>query len=87
VTNAYGFEIDLSKTTKDFGRALDGRVRLPCPEDPLMLKSAPLGMYHCPVCGEMQVAGLPHGVPDEDYEGMTGMEWPAGYVGPAAEEA
>lgn len=31
-----------------------------CPEDPVALKGAPLGMYHCPVCGCMQVAGLSH---------------------------
>ena len=27
-------------------------------------KDAPIGMFHCPECGEMVVAGLPH--PDWD---------------------
>lgn len=31
-----------------------------CSEHPEMLKGAPLGMYHCPVCMEMMVAGLRH---------------------------
>ena len=32
-----------------------------CPEDPRKLSGAPLGMYHCPDCLCMVVAGLPHG--------------------------
>lgn len=31
-----------------------------CEEHPEMLLGAPMGMYHCPVCGEMQLAGMPH---------------------------
>jgi hypothetical protein len=31
-----------------------------CPEDPVALLGRPLGQYHCPVCGCMQVAGIPH---------------------------
>lgn len=31
-----------------------------CPEDPERLKGIPIGMYHCPWCGCMQIAGLPH---------------------------
>lgn len=31
-----------------------------CPEDPRVLLGLPLGMYHCPDCGCMQVAGTPH---------------------------
>lgn len=31
-----------------------------CPEDPARLLGQPLGMYHCPYCGCMQVAGTPH---------------------------
>lgn len=27
---------------------------------------SPIGMFHCPECGEMQLAGLPHLLP-EDY--------------------
>ncbi len=32
----------------------------PCTEDPLAADSAMLGQYHCPDCGAMLVAGLPH---------------------------
>lgn len=31
-----------------------------CPEKPELLAGAPLGMYHCPECGCMVLAGLPH---------------------------
>jgi len=30
------------------------------PLDPLLRAGAPLGQYHCPYCGGMQVAGVPH---------------------------
>ena len=32
----------------------------PCPGKPEDLKGAPIGMYHCEFCGEMQLAGIPH---------------------------
>lgn len=35
-----------------------------CPHDPLSLLGKPIGMYHCPECGEMVVAGEEH----PDYE-------------------
>lgn len=31
-----------------------------CPEDPVALLGQPIGMYHCPYCGCMQVAGVEH---------------------------
>lgn len=31
-----------------------------CTEHPEMFLGAPLGMYHCKVCGDMQMAGMPH---------------------------
>ena len=34
--------------------------RMKCPEDPLALTGMPIGMYHCPYCGCMQVAATPH---------------------------
>lgn len=37
-----------------------------CPFDPMTLKGEPLGMLHCPECGEMILAGVPH----PDYEGF-----------------
>jgi len=37
-----------------------------CPEDPVALCGKPIGMYHCPYCGCMQVACVPHQCdPDE----------------------
>lgn len=31
-----------------------------CEEKPELLINTPLGMYHCPDCGAMIVAGMPH---------------------------
>lgn len=31
-----------------------------CPFDPSIYVNVPLGMFHCPLCGDMIVAGLPH---------------------------
>lgn len=31
-----------------------------CMEKPELLAGAPLGMYHCPDCGAMVLAGIPH---------------------------
>ncbi|MNQ59435.1 hypothetical protein D3C85_736810 [compost metagenome] len=31
-----------------------------CIEHPEMLVGKPIGMYHCPECGAMQVGGMPH---------------------------
>lgn len=44
----------------------------PWPWDPQQLVGAPLGMYHCPYCGAMVVAGLPH----PDYAELASGEWP-----------
>lgn len=62
-----------------WGRGPDDRRRKPCPENPLLLAGAAVGMYHCPSCGDMQVGGLPHLQPEEHYEKMFGMDWPPGY--------
>lgn len=32
----------------------------PIPIDPLFLIGAPIGQYHCPYCGSMILAGMPH---------------------------
>ncbi len=37
-----------------------------CEFDPTKFKNMPLGMFHCPECGEMVLAGLPH--PDYQEE-------------------
>lgn len=38
----------------------------PFPYDPEQLIGQPLGQYHCPYCGDMVVAGVPH----VDYRGQ-----------------
>jgi hypothetical protein len=42
-------------------------------DDPRELLGAPIGMYHCPGCGTMQVAGLPH-IACEVCEGIGEIE-------------
>ena len=34
--------------------------RCPWPWEPMRLSGAPLGQFHCPHCGAMCVAGVPH---------------------------
>jgi hypothetical protein len=34
--------------------------RCPWPWDPQQLVGVPMGQYHCPYCGGMNVAGIPH---------------------------
>ena len=36
-----------------------------CSYDPRELAGKPIGMFHCPDCGEMQLAGYPHLPPDD----------------------
>lgn len=38
-----------------------------CKFDPSLYKNKPIGMFHCPECGEMVIAGLPH----LDYNNIT----------------
>lgn len=73
----------------DWG-SYDGRKRKPCPEQPLLLTGMPIGQYHCPVCGIMLLAAMPHlspnapenappEYPDGHYEDEYGRPWPPGY--------
>lgn len=39
-----------------------------CPEKPELLTGQPIGQYHCPSCGEMLIAGLPHPEYDADTD-------------------
>lgn len=68
----------------------EGKKRKPCPEQTMLLAGAPIGQYHCPVCGMMVMAGVPHLSPsapeDQDlrypldhYEVDYGQPWPPGY--------
>lgn len=39
---------------------MTGRVEVECSHDPRSRRGLPIGMYHCPECGCMVIAGLPH---------------------------
>ena len=49
-----------------------------CPYEPEHLIGVPLGMFHCPLCGEMVVAGIDHprerALTEEDWKVISG-EW------------
>lgn len=45
---------DLKLPVNEFGE------RCPWPWEPQQLVGAPMGQYHCPYCGAMCVAGIPH---------------------------
>lgn len=64
-----------------------GRRRKPCHEQPILLTGMPIGQYHCPGCGDMQLASIPHLDPDPDYELVMGREWPWGYEDPGDGES
>ena len=58
-TAAFNAMIDrINKMPKE---ELDALVKADkCPYEPEHLKGVPMGMFHCDVCGEMVVAGMPH---------------------------
>lgn len=83
--------LEMANSRIDWGE-WEGKKRKPCPEQPLLLVGMPIGQYHCPVCGEMQIAGTLHLSPAappkeeqdplyplEDYEVEYGRPWPPGY--------
>lgn len=43
-----------------------------CPHDPKQYLGAPIGMYHCPECGTMVIAGLEH--PSDEAVSDQGLE-------------
>jgi hypothetical protein len=48
--------------------------RCPWPWDPQQLVGAPMGQYHCPYCGAMCVAGVPHPDYRETGQATAGTE-------------
>ena len=49
----------------------------PCSYDPRSVPaSAPIGMFHCPECGDMVIAGLPHPPPLDDLDARFILEEP-----------
>jgi hypothetical protein len=56
----------------------------PCPwpmETLLWAPDAPIGMYHCTHCGDMVLAGVPHG----DWRDVDDSEMPPPLPGPVDE--
>ena len=43
-----------------------------CLHDPMEMCGKPIGMYHCPLCGEMVIACSPH--PDYSPEGQAATD-------------
>jgi hypothetical protein len=57
---------DLDPPLTEFGEVC------PWPWDSQQLAGQPIGMYHCPYCGDMQVAGVRHlDARDIDYTEVT----------------
>lgn len=50
---------------RDFCSGIDHHGLEPCPERPEALRGAPIGQYHCPHCGCMVIAGMPHAPHDD----------------------
>jgi hypothetical protein len=53
-------EIDLSKRLDIEAPHNEMGERCPWPWEPQQLVGVPLGQYHCPYCGAMVLAGVPH---------------------------
>lgn len=45
-----------------------------CSYDPNTLKGQPIGMFHCPECGEMVLAGQDHPDYDSIYDEIDGLD-------------
>lgn len=43
-------------------------AELTCTYDPREMAGKPIGMFHCPECGEMVLAGQKHVIPMTDEE-------------------
>lgn len=63
---AVELELNLSKRTDITAPRNELGERCPWPWHPEQLVGAPIGQYHCPYCGGMQLAGVRHlDYPDE----------------------
>jgi hypothetical protein len=60
ISPAMALNLDLSKDLSIDAPLNENGERCPWPWDPEQLLGAPLGQYHCPYCGAMCIAGLPH---------------------------
>lgn len=52
--------LDLTKRLDIVAPLNEAGERCPWPWDPQQLAGAPMGQYHCPFCGAMVLAGVPH---------------------------
>jgi hypothetical protein len=89
VVNILDTALAIAEGTVEWGQ-WEGKKRKPCPENPVLLAGQPIGQYHCPHCGMMLMASVPHlspAAPKEqdqlyfmaDYEVEYGQPWPPGY--------
>lgn len=46
-----------------------------CTFKPEMYKETPIGMFHCPECGEIVVAGFPHPDYDKIYKELEKLKY------------
>lgn len=53
-------KLDLSKRTDIVAPVNEMGERCPWPWEPQQMIGVPLGQYHCPYCGAMVIAGVPH---------------------------
>lgn len=60
ISPADAVDIDLTKRLDIEAPLNEEGERCPWPWDPQQLVGAPLGQYHCPYCGAMVMAGMPH---------------------------
>lgn len=58
---------------KAFLESYGASLRDLCDYDPVPLAGLPLGMFHCPDCGCMILAGVPHPPCDPDFCGLAGL--------------
>jgi hypothetical protein len=64
INPADAVDINLRERTDITALHNESGERCPWPWEPQQLGGAPMGQYHCPYCGAMVVAGIPH----LDYE-------------------
>ncbi len=60
ITPADAAGLDLSDRVDITAPLNEAGERCPWPWDPQQLTGAPIGQYHCPYCGAMVMAGVPH---------------------------
>ncbi len=57
---AHKLKLNLAVRTDIEAPLNEAGERCPWPWDPQLLVGCPIGQYHCPFCGAMVMAGMPH---------------------------